>query len=151
MPNRLSGSLAVWPAVSTSSMLSSVGVSSGSSFGLGGSLGVGTGFGVGVGLAAGFLVSAFSSSSAFFGSRGGVRGPGFVLVAARERYTTLRSPTPHSDRSASGMLTEYVAGGAGLPFTCHDHTGLPPAAFFASALSASVTVRRLFQPIHTPL
>src|SRR6188508_1271842 len=104
MPNRLSGSRAIWPAASTSSTVKSIGVSSGFSFSLGG----GGVFGFGGGFGAGFFAAAFVSSSVFssFGSFGGGRGPGVVLVAATERYTALRSLTPQADRSASGTAIE---------------------------------------------
>ena len=85
MPNRLSGRRATCPAPSVSSTVRSTGVRSGSSFFFGGSFGVGGSFGFGVGLAAGFFAAAALSSSSFFGSRGGWRGPGLVFVTASER------------------------------------------------------------------
>src|SRR5688572_20223571 len=121
-PNVLSGSRATYPAASTSSIVRSIGVVSGFSFGLG--------VGLGVGLAAGGFAAGGLSSAGALGSRLGVRGPGFVAVAASERYTTLRSPIPHADRKRAGTLIEYDAGGPNF---------------------SSSPARRLFQPSQTAL
>src|SRR5512139_4151715 len=109
IPNRLSGSLATQRSASTSSTVRSTGVWSGFSFGFFGSFGLGGGFGFGGALApSGCFLASTSSSSSFL--RDGPRGPGFVVVAVSDRYTTLRSLMPHAEASPSGREITYEAG-----------------------------------------